>query len=138
MDADGPTACRTPPPTDTEGWALEVAGALEALEHEHLAVVLEDGTRLEPDDPLEAVVLVALRSRGCDLALEDIAQACADLVEFEHEAGVRAEDGYETSLDAVAWRYLLAHATLGVSEELPAPALVDAVIEQARGYAGEE
>jgi len=137
MSEHVPTPCRRPPPQDTEAWALEVAAALEALDEAGLAVRLEDGTLLEPDDEAEAVVLLALRSRGCDLVLEEVEQACLDLIDVEREAGIESDSDYAVSLTGVAWRYLLAHTTLGVLPELPDPALVDAVIEQAAGFTGE-
>ena len=137
MDADNPTPCRRPPPEAVEAWALEVAAALEAIDDPALSVQLDDGTRLEPDDELEAAVLLALRARGCDLILEEVEQACADLAAIEREAAVGEDPDYGTSLAGIAWRYLLAHTTLGVVAELPEPALVEAVIEQAAGYSGE-
>lgn len=136
MDEHAPTPCRTPPPDAAEAWALEVAAAIEALEQEALSVRLDDGSLLEPDDDLEAVVLLAVRARGCALILEDVTQACADLANLEREAELGADENYGDSLHGITWRYLLAHTTLGVIDELPDPALVEAVIEQAGGFTG--
>jgi hypothetical protein len=137
MSEQRPTPCRHAPPPDAAAWSLEVAAALEALDHEGLCLRLEDGTLLEPDNEAESVVLLALRARGCELELEDVEQACLDLAELETEAGLETDEDYGRSLPGVAWRYLLAHSTLGVLPELPDPALVDAVIEQARDLVGD-
>ena len=136
MTAFEPVPCRHPAPEDTETWAVEVASAIEALDQDLIEVTLEDGTRLEAEDGAEAVVLLAVRSRACDLGIEDIEESCSELVAIEEEAGVAA-DTPDDDLQLVTFRYMVAHTVLGVTEDLPDPALLEAVVSAAAKLIGE-
>jgi len=134
MSAFEPVTCQRPPPTDTEGWAIEVAAALEAIDSGAQETVLPDGTRLEPDDAREAVLLEALRVRGCDCSLDEVEEAVADLAELETE--IADLDAADDDLPVVALRYLAAHTALGIHEDLPDPTLLEAVTTTATKLVG--
>ena len=119
-----PTPCRHPLPPDTGTWAVEVATALEAAHDPAFAIRLDGGGRLEAEDPREAVVLAAVRARGADLGVDDIAAACEELASFETEAGI---DAAVTGTETIAWRYRLAHVALGCTETEPEPAEIAAI-----------
>jgi hypothetical protein len=130
------TPCKRPAPCDTETWAIEVAAAAEAAETTDYAIKLDDGSRLEAEDALEAVVLAVVEARGADLGLDDIGEACEDIAAIEAEADVDQADTYADSLEAVAWRYCLAHAALGCIPEELDPAQVEAIVAAAEKLVG--
>jgi hypothetical protein len=124
---DGIDRVPVPPPEDQAGWALECAGAVEAMSEDR-GLTLADGTNLEADDALDGVILAVIAARGLlELTVDDVTELSESLHAIEHADRLDVTADYDASLLAVAARYHAVHAALGLSP-MPDDAELDVLV----------